>query len=266
MAVINLSDDSINYLNVSHHLRINKGDILYVGSDITRLVYNEIRKGNSPDLNKFIDSLIEEVGDEGTLIVPTFNWDFCKGVPFDSKNTPGKTGSLGNICLKRSDFKRTNHPLYSCVIWGKYQDYLCSIDYVDSFGKNCIFDFLYKNHAKFIAIDVPLAHSYTFSHFVEQDSGAVTYRYIKKFTAPYIDREGVQSIKTYTMFVRDLDLNVEPDITPIENDLIENDYAIKIVINGIPYIVVPDVTPTYKPICDDILYNRARKLCKYIGQ
>jgi aminoglycoside 3-N-acetyltransferase len=68
-----------------HSLDIKKGDILLVSSDIMRVI--SLIKNNegffSPNL--IIDTLQNIVGTEGTLLFPTYNWDFCKGLPFDYK-------------------------------------------------------------------------------------------------------------------------------------------------------------------------------------
>ena len=37
--------------------------------------------------NKFINLIIKEIGINGTLIFPTYNWDFCRGKTFDIKNS-----------------------------------------------------------------------------------------------------------------------------------------------------------------------------------
>ena len=43
------------------------------------------------------------VGKNGTIFIPTYNWDFCKGKTFHYKKTRSQSGSLGNIALKRKD-------------------------------------------------------------------------------------------------------------------------------------------------------------------
>ncbi len=54
----------------------------------------------------------------------------------------------------------------------------------------------------------------TFYHHVEEMK-RVPYRYFKDFTAPYINREGIEAMRTYQMYVRDLDRGVEPDLNPM---------------------------------------------------
>ena len=262
-----INNPGINYLKVIDFFGIKKGDTLFISSDVKQLFFNEaISTGEVPDANAFIDALIEKVGPEGTLLFPTYNWDFCKGVTFDWKKTKGKTGSLGNVCLKRTDFKRTKHPIYSCVVWGKDKDYLCSNDYVSSFGKDSIFAYLDEKHARQVVIDVSLTHSFTYIHYIEEMASPIEYRYMKNFTSKYIDSEGSETTRTYSMLVRDLDLDVQTIFEPIEEDFVRNGLEHAYEINSINYYVIDDLHSLIVPVLDDIKNNKSRKICKYIGQ
>ena len=100
-------------------LGLKKGDKILVSSDVLKfLVYLKKRQINY-NLNDLINDLIEIVGKNGNIIFPTFNWDFCKGIPFDIKNSKSMTGALSNAALKRDDFIRSQNPIYSFAIWGK---------------------------------------------------------------------------------------------------------------------------------------------------
>ena len=157
--------------------------------------------------------IIEIVGPTGTIILPTYNWGFCHGEVFDYRKTLGKTGGLGNIALKRKDFKRTKHPIYSFAVWGKDQEYLCKLQNKSSFEEESPFGYLRRNHAINILIDVPFDHSFTFTHYVEQmmeHELEIYYRYHKDFTSLYIDQDGNEEMRTYSMFVRYLDLEDIP--------------------------------------------------------
>lgn len=183
---------------------IQKGDTLFVSSDVTQMLYDAQEKGEDISLDSIIDVLKEVVGEKGNLLFPTYNWGFCKGKPFDYKKTPSKTGILTKQALKRNDFKRTKHPIYSFAVYGKDKEYLTSLDYKDSFGSDSIFAWFYKIGAKNLFINIEYSSSATFCHYVEECNGA-PYRFIKEFSADYIDESGKCSTKTYSMFVRYLD-------------------------------------------------------------
>ncbi len=95
---------------IPEKLGLNKGDTLLVSSDLKGLLFQCLEHGDAADPNVFLESLMDAVGSEGTLLLPTFNWDFCKGITFDYRRTPCRTGSLGKAALKRKDFVRTKHP------------------------------------------------------------------------------------------------------------------------------------------------------------
>lgn len=185
---------------------IKKGDCIYVVSDMLELakVYKE--QGSRLILDEVIDALQKLVGEEGTLLFPTFNWDFCKGVAFDYHKTPVRTGALSKAALKRGDFERTAHPLYSFAVWGAHREELLQNDSKDAFGEGTIFESLYQWNAKVLVIGVSALSGTTYIHHVEQVVG-VPYRYNKAFTADYTDKDGVCEKRTYCMYVRDLDMD-----------------------------------------------------------
>ena len=102
-------------------------------------------------------------------------------------------------------------------------------------------------------------------HFVEQQSGMVNYRYIKKFTADYTDENGNTLKKTYSMFVRDLGLDVESTVDLIESDLINGGVEKVFMINH-SKIKKIELGKAYNIILDDIKNNRSKKICKFKGQ
>lgn len=117
-------------------LGLHKGSILYIVSGVTKIVktaQNDLGAksigGRDTFLYELIDMLQQLVGEEGTLLFPVFNWDFCKGETFDYKKTQGKVGDLNNFVLNnRGDFKRTRHAIYSFMVWGKDQNMLRAMD------------------------------------------------------------------------------------------------------------------------------------------
>ena len=248
---------------VSYLEEIQTGDIVYVVSDILELT--KVAKENKERFNvsQFIEALQEKVGEEGTLLFPTFNWEFCKGKPFDYKKTPGKTGALGNKALFINDFKRSKHPIYSFVIWGKHKQELCQIDSKSSFGQSTIFDFMNQNNAKALVIGLPSLQGLTFIHYVEKMVG-VPYRYDKDFTGLYIDELGNQEEKTYTMYVRDLVMNPLHinGFEPLSKLIEKQNLSITKKINGIEFhcINLSGIVPVIEK---DILENDSKNMYKY---
>ncbi len=257
-----------NYIplrELASHLHLNKGDNVFVTSDVKQLLYDLIQQGDETDLNLLIDGIIDVIGEEGTLVFPTFNWAFCKGEPYDHFKTPCKTGSLGKLALKRDDFHRTKHPIYSFAVWGKGQEALCAMDNKSSFGIDSPFTYFRTNHFRNLFIDKDLQHSFVFVHYVEEVAGPVPYRYLKDFTADYTDETGRTRQATYSMNVRDLDLNVENVIYAYEPEFEETGVMERFTINGLEYMLI-DLFGAFPIIAEDVRHNRSRKLCSYLGQ
>jgi len=236
-------------------LDIKKADILLVTEGGISL-FTKLRK-RGIDFNDLIDSLIEKI-DGGTLLFPTFNWDFCNGKTFDILKTKSKSSYLGEIARKREEFIRTKHPIYSFAVTGKDKDYLLNLNNKNSFSKESPFAFLHKNRAKMISFDVSLQHSFTFVHYVEEIEN-VNYRYHKEFTSKYIDYDRKENIKTYNMFVRDIEKGVVTFLEPLEELFTKNNIMKKQKIYDIEIREI-DLEKSFEFIRDDIRFNNAKNL------
>lgn len=256
--------DYISYKMIPSVLKIEKGDVVLLTSDITDLFLQCQDNGEILDVNILLDHFQEAIGEEGTLLIPTYNWGFCQGKPFDYKKTPSKTGAIGNAALRRNDFIRTKHPIYSFAVWGKDADKLVAMDNIESFGSDSPFAYLEQVNAKNVFIGASLRNSFTYIHYIEQKLGA-KYRYSKMFKSHYIDLNKVDTVREYAMYVRDLDLGVVCAPDPFVDTLYANHIVQHGFINGVPYEVIrfSDVTPF---IQDDILHNNSKNLCRYYGQ
>ena len=233
---------------------LKSNDILLVASNITTFGYELYKRKIKFNPNEFIDSL-QDYLKNGTILFPAFNYDFCRGEKFDYKNSPPqKMGALSNTAFKRDDFKRTKHPIFSFMIWGKYQKELIDLNNISSFGIDSPFGFLYLNNAKMLFIDVEYNHSFTYIHFVEQQAG-VDYRYNKIFEAPYIDENGKKEIKKYSMLVRDLEKGVVNNSNPLGKILEKKGISKVNNILGKSKWKIVDLNKSFDVIKKEAIYN-----------
>ena len=258
--------NDVRLKDIPKHLGINKGDSVLVSSSVKKLVDVEKKFTDNVDLNDLIDGFINAIGENGTLLFPTYNWGFCKGITFDYKHTQSEVGYLSVEALKRDDFTRTRHPIYSFAVWGKDKRFLFELDNKSSFGLNSPFNYMKEHNTKNVIIDVSLQHSFTYVHYVEQSSNLCSaYRYNKDFTSGYIDENGNKTLRTYSMFVRNLEKEVLNTVDPIESDFIskgvENIYNLN---NS--NIKVIELGKCYDIILEDIKSNNSKKICTYKGQ
>ncbi|MCX4305183.1 MAG: DUF4910 domain-containing protein [Acetatifactor sp.] len=256
----------ISLKDIPKQLGLKKGDKIFVSSAVKELIHISRENGDYSDLNVLIDAFIREVGEEGTVIFPAYNWDWCGGSAFDYFKTPSKVGALSQTALERKDFKRTKHPIYSFAVWGKDQDKLCSMENVSAFGEDSPFAYFKEYNVKNIIINVELKHSFTFVHYVEEQLlDKLTYRYLKNFRSDYTDETGVRSKKVYSMCVRSYWYEVQEEVDYFEEEFIREGAQKNVEINGIKFSVI-ELEKTYPIIKRDILENNSRKLCTFKGQ
>lgn len=242
---------------------INPGDVVYVISDILELSKSERAQGKRFDRGEFIDSIQKMVTSEGTILFPTFNWDFCKGVAFDYLKTPSKTGALTSFALSREDFKRTAHPLYSFAVWGKDTQKLVKMDNENAFGPGSVFDYMNQVNAKALVVGLHVLDGMTYVHHVEHMVG-VPFRYTKRFTAPYIEADGTTHDYSCTMYVRDMDMDAREieQFRPL-SDILERDGVSKTWNrDGVPFHVI-SLRELDKYVRDDLINNDAKNLYVY---
>ncbi len=240
---------------------IKQGDIVYLISDILELVKAARENGEHFQADLFLQTILDKVGKGGTLLIPTFNWGFCKGKTFNYKTTRGETGALGNVALKNDNFVRTQHPIYSFAVAGRLQKELFEINNEDSFGEGTIFDYLYLNNAKGLVIGLEPLEGLTMVHYIEQIVG-VDYRYIKIFKGDYIDWRGEKSTREVSMYVRDLDIDPQENMTQMGMMLSKLNIVHTKLINGVTF-----TSMFLKPVCDivriDAAYNHSRNLYSF---
>ncbi|MBQ9564256.1 MAG: AAC(3) family N-acetyltransferase [Synergistaceae bacterium] len=215
------------------YIPVNLGDTILFASDIGQLLENAINEGKNFDFNLFINLLQKKIGTTGNILFPTYNWDFCHGVAWNYHKTRSRTGILSQIALMRPDFIRTRHPLYSFAVWGNDAEKLFRMDDRNSFVGDTPFAFLHhKRNSKMLTLDVNLTHCFTFVHYIEEVNG-VPYRFLKDFTGRYVDEDGQESTRTYSMYVRYLDRKVETDFTGLETALLEKMQMLVSTVNGV---------------------------------
>lgn len=203
------------YNELIKKMNIKKGENIFIASDILRIGLKFYEKKETFDLDIFLDKLKEKITKEGTIVFPTYNWDFCKGISFDYNKTKSKTGALSQKALKRKEFQRTQHPIYSFAVWGKNSQELCNLNNSSSFGLDSPFSYFKEKDYKMVFIDVSFTNSLTFTHYIEE-SLKVDYRFLKTFKGKYIDKNNSETEREYSMYVRYLEFDVGHNMDKLE--------------------------------------------------
>ena len=217
--VKHLKNNTEKYLG---EVGVERGDIILVHSDSTAFrQICDLSWGEAMDLLKqcFLDAL----GDNGTLIVPTFNWDFCKGITFFHEKTRSQVGMFTNNVLFDECSIRSFHPIYSFAGIGPASvDILTDIS-KSSFGEDSVFDKLYQKNAKIVLfyLDSNVREdnfTTTFIHYIEQKRN-IDYRYIKYFRG-IVSRDGEEYEDVFDYNVRYQDQPVYIDEKKIMDHLL----------------------------------------------
>ena len=151
---------------------------------------------------------------DGTLIMPTFNFGFNKGEPWDVRTTPSKMGVLTDLVRQDPRAKRVFHPFYSFAILGKHAEMLGGLRYKSAYERNSVFGKLRDLDGKIMVIGLSYTNSMTFFHHIEQMEG-VDYRFLKQFTGEVTDADGRTYTDTFEMLVRDIDKGVITEVDPM---------------------------------------------------
>lgn len=240
--------DKSKFKTILSDLEISAEDTLLVNSNILNLLIKNREFLNAEDI---LDTLVQRITENGTLMFPTYNWNFCKGHDFNSKKTKSSTGALSNLSLLRKDFKRSINAIYSFSIFGKNKDYIANLSHESCFGLDSPFGYLINNNGKNLFIDLDYKIALTIVHVAEEFIG-VNYRYYKNFSGSYINFNNEKKNATFKMYVRDIN-KVKSTIIDDKFDevLLKNNALKKIKFEGINFCCV-DLKKTFSLMCQEL--------------
>ena len=181
---------------------VNNGDVVLLHSSVSRMMRTIQLENPNFSLTDLLDSLLAAVGTNGTLLLPTFNFTFCNQKKYDYSRTPSAMGALTEAGRLDARFERTQHPVYSFAVSGKYAKDFAKLENVSALADDGPFGLLRRLDGKISVVDLDDQNSMTIYHHIEEVN-QVSYRYHKSFTGTYRDRVGDESVRTYQLFVWD---------------------------------------------------------------
>jgi aminoglycoside 3-N-acetyltransferase len=197
---------------------IESGDIVLLHSRISRTLRRMTNMGAKPSPNAIIESFLKALGEDGTLLLPLFNFEFAEGKPFDIRSTKSQMGILTETGRIWPGATRSGHPIYSFAAIGRQAPAFDQLENFSAYGENSPFGMLRQMGGKIAVLDLPDQDSVTFYHHVEEALN-VPYRYHKTFTGSYIDKAGTEANRTFSVFVRNLDAGVITKVDPMSERL-----------------------------------------------
>lgn len=250
------NQDYIPYQQIAGQLKIEPGTLIWLSADLTRLAFIAKRNEGGFNAGKFIGSFIDVLGDDGTIVIPSFNFNLVNKDHFSLKRTLPITGALATEAMKTGLFKRTKNPLHSFLVFGRYSSDLTGLDNRSSFGNDSPFAFFHSYQCKMIILGTTIANAFTFVHYIEE-LNQVKYRRYKDIN---IFMEDEDALRAYRLYAKKPGWTMH--MTGLERILLEQNIAKKHVINGIVAFQI-DLAGAFPLIQDDIQHNYARNIARY---
>ncbi|WP_144674416.1 AAC(3) family N-acetyltransferase [Campylobacter jejuni] len=211
-------------IDAFYQLGIKRGDILCVHTELFNFGIPLLPKNEF--LQTILDCFFEVIGKEGTLIMPTFTYSFCKNEVYDKLNSKCTVGTLNEFFRKQQGVKRTNDPIFSFAIKGGKEDLFLNKEQKSCFDENCVYNIIKNNNGKIILLGTQLL-GYTFTHFIEEQA-EVPYRYFKQFRGDIIYKNNNKKRCKIDYYVRDLqkksEISILKQITLLTNS---NNFKLK---------------------------------------
>ena len=157
---------------------LEQGDSVFIHSNLG--FFGKLKDANdSTDYNRFFkNAIFEVIGEQGTMITPTFSYSFCNSERFDVKETPGICGMFSEFIRKDTTSTRSNDPNFSISAIGKYADFFTRDCSSHSFGKSSFWERFLGKKGRICNFNFDSAS--TLFHYIEKILN-VSYRFDKKF-------------------------------------------------------------------------------------
>lgn len=198
---------------------ISYGDTVFVHACLDTLGQLDGAGGEQDTAEALFAALRELIGADGTLLVPSYTFSFCRHEPFDVQHTPTQGGPWSTSATFLEYIRRmpgsirSRDPIHSVVGIGPRAAALLENVPNTCFGAGSVFERLHQAGAKICMVGVELGEA-TFRHYVEEAVG-VPFRFKKLFTG--VIHEPDKSYKTGWLYhVRIMAPNAFPDGRRIE--------------------------------------------------
>jgi len=162
----------------------------------------------------YLDALLNVIGLGGTIAVPAFNFDFARGEDFDPQTTPSEgMGVFSEFVRQHPDAQRTHHPMQSLALIGAQAEDLARRDTPSAFDDGSAFDAMQQKGFKLLLLGADVQAA-SIVHYSEQRA-ELPYRYWKDFKGN-VRVAGEWQSRSYKMFVRDLEIDPQLKLAPIQ--------------------------------------------------
>lgn len=157
---------------------VEEGDNIFIHCNIG--FFGRLEGATSADslCDGFFEGLKRAVGEEGTLVVPTFSYSFCHNEIYNPKTTKSGCGLFTEYIYKQEGVIRSLDPNFSVAAFGKNAEYFTENPVHESFGYGSFWTRLMEKNGKIVCMNMDCGS--TFVHYIEKQN-EVPYRYNKAF-------------------------------------------------------------------------------------
>jgi aminoglycoside 3-N-acetyltransferase len=190
-----------------------KDDNIFVHSNLG--FFRKLKDGISKEdyCTTFKEAILEVIGINGTLIVPTFSYSFCNNEIYDKNKTVGVRGMLSEFIREDPQSLRSDDANFSVAAIGKNAEYFTKDVPPHSFGENSFWERFLNCNGKICNFNFDSGS--TFIHYVEKLFN-VGYRFDKGFRGKSMIN-GREEDRMYYHFVYDLSKSTDvPDFTKFD--------------------------------------------------
>lgn len=153
-----------------------------------------------------LEAVLDAVGPRRTLVMPAYDWSFCRTGTFDAAATPSQCGVLTEMFRRIPGVRFTRSPLNRHCVIGPRADELCAVEGQTLWGEGSEMAWFDHVGARMLRIGCG-EWNLGYFHRLEEVAG-VPYRYFKRFSGTWTDgRESRHA--TVVMYVRALDAPVD---------------------------------------------------------
>ncbi len=192
---------------------LRPGDTVFLHVDLDRL--GDLEDTEPSQRSRVVHETVRDVlGADGTLLVPTYTFSFCRYEPFDAQSTPTAGGPWSPTASFLEYFRclpetvRSADPIHSVVGQGPRAAELLGEVAATCFGAGSVFDRLVRSGGKVCMLGLPLEEATVRHH--SEELAEVPFRYKKLFTGRITDG-GVTRKRGWIYNVRIMADNGYPD-------------------------------------------------------
>ena len=205
--------------NALSNIGLSENDDVLVISNLSNCgIVPELRQELAKTPNFYYDAIRKTIGN-GTIIVPSYSFDFIKSKEYIHEKTSTNSGIFNEFIRTHKNTTRSFHPMASFSAIGDNAKFYMNNEYISGWGLNSPVERMLQNNVKCLILGlcpvwIPIYH------YFEQSCG-VPYGYTKILSGD-IYKNDLKVEKEFTAFLRYKHLDINYRIKEMEDEILSN--------------------------------------------